>query len=90
MIIKHTALVLTMIVTWIGIALATMLTGSIATAAVPVSTKLPDNIAIIGRTNHLLIVRSTDPNYVKSLYQSGAIFVLPARQKTCLALQVGR
>lgn len=73
--------------TWVVLALGAMLTGTIATAAVPKGTHVPPNIAIIGTAPGLLIVRSDDPNYVRALYKSGAKFVLPARKKTCLALQ---
>lgn len=73
--------------TWGVLALGAMLTGTIATAAVPKGTPVPPNIAIIGTAPGLLIVRSDDPNYVRALYKSGAKFVLPARKKTCLALQ---
>jgi len=72
---------------WLATALTAMLTGTIATAAVPKNTPLPDHVAIIGTAPGLLIIRSDDPNYVTNLYQNGAKFVLPARRKTCLALQ---
>ncbi|PTX58072.1 hypothetical protein C8N43_2748 [Litoreibacter ponti] len=76
-----------MVATWLILALGAMLTGSIATAAVPQGTKVPDGVAIIGTAPGLLIVRSDDPGYVTKLYDAGAAFVLPARRKTCLALQ---
>ena len=72
---------------WIAVALLAMLPGSIQTAAIPSNTTVPENIAIIGTAPGLLIVRGSDPNYVQRLYKAGATFVLPARQKTCLALQ---
>jgi hypothetical protein len=84
---KRTALFFTLATAWIALALAAMLPGTIATAAVPLTTKLPENVAIIGKTDLLLIIRSDDPNYVRDLYAMGALFVLPARQKTCLSLQ---
>lgn len=76
-----------MLVAWVTLALGAMLTGTIATAAVPNGTRLPPDIAIIGTAPGLLIVRSDDPNYVWALYESGAAFVLPARKKTCLDFQ---
>ena len=77
-----------MLATWLGVALLAMLPGSIATAAIPkTGIELPKDIAIIGATQHLLILRSDDPGYVRKLYAAGAPFVLPARQKTCLDLQ---
>ncbi len=73
---------------WLGTALLAMLPGGIATAAIPkTGIELPDDIAIIGATEHLLILRSDDPAYVRKLYAAGAPFVLPARKKTCLDLQ---
>lgn len=76
-----------MLATWLMLALGAMLTGTIATAAVPVGSKIPDTVAVIGTAPGLLIVRSDDPAYVAKLYRAGATFVLPARRKTCLALQ---
>ena len=87
MIIKTTAIGLTLIATWLTIALAVMLTGKITTAAVSIGTDLPENVAIIGKTKRLLIIRSDDPDFVRNLYNSGATFVLPARQKTCINWQ---
>ena len=73
---------------WLAIALIAMLPGAIATAAIPnARIELPEGVAIIGATEHLLILRSDDPAYVRKLYAAGAPFVLPARQKTCLDLQ---
>ena len=72
---------------WFALALGAMLTGTITTAAVPKGTHIPANVAVIGTAPGLLIVRSDDPNYVRALYQNGARMVLPARKKTCLALQ---
>lgn len=72
---------------WLGLALLAMLPGTITTAAVPSDTKLPDGIAVIGTAPGMIIVRSDNPDYVRELYRAGASFVLPARQKTCLALQ---
>ena len=76
-----------MIAAWFTLALGAMLTGTIATAAVPKGTHIPANIAVIGTAPGLLILRSDDPDYVRALYKGGAKFVLPARKKTCLALQ---
>ena len=77
-----------MLCAWLGVALLAMLPGSIATAAIPkTGITLPADIAIVGATEHLLILRSENPNYVRQLYAAGAPFVLPARQKTCLDLQ---
>lgn len=72
---------------WLCLALGAMFTGTIATAAIPKGTSVPQDVAIIGTAPGLLIVRSDDPDYVSKLYKSGAAFVLPARRKTCLALQ---
>lgn len=73
---------------WLGLALLAMLPGGIATAAIPkTGIELPVGVAIVGATSHLLIVKSDDPDYVRKLYDAGAPFVLPARQKTCLDLQ---
>lgn len=77
----------TLAAAWLALALAAMLTGSIATAAVPKGTRIPPDIAIIGTAPGLLILRSDDPDYVAKLYAAGAAFVLPARRKTCLDLQ---
>jgi hypothetical protein len=90
MIIRNAIIATMLIATWLCIALVVMLSGTIATAAVPAGTTLPKNISIIGKTNHLLIIRSDDPEYVQNLYATGALFVLPARQKTCLSLQKTR
>ena len=87
MIIKHAFICALILTAWLGLALLAMLPGTIPTAAVPIGTKLPQNIAIIGKTKRLLIIRSDDPRYVQNLYAAGAMFVLPARQKTCLDLQ---
>lgn len=76
-----------MVFAWFGLALGAMLTGTIATAAVPAGTKIPSDVAIVGTAPGMLIVRSDNPDYVAKLYKSGAAFVLPARRKTCLALQ---
>lgn len=72
---------------WLTAALGAMLTGTIATAAIPKGTPLPHDVAVIGTAPGVLIVRSDDPGYVGKLYAAGAAFVLPARRKTCLALQ---
>lgn len=76
-----------MFAAWVALALGAMLTGTIATAAVPKGTPIPPDIAIIGTAPGLLILRSDDPGYVQALYRNGAAFVLPARKKTCLDLQ---
>lgn len=80
-------IIFTIFAAWLGLALIAMLPGTIATAAVPKGTLLPPNVAIIGTAPGLLIIRSDDPNYVRALYRNGAKLVLPARRKTCLALQ---
>ncbi|SHF36100.1 hypothetical protein SAMN05444273_105265 [Litoreibacter ascidiaceicola] len=80
-------IICTLAVAWVALALGAMLTGTIATAAVPKGTRIPANVAIIGTAPGLLILRSDDPDYVSKLYQAGAAFVLPARRKTCLELQ---
>ena len=76
-----------MVAAWFALAVGAMLTGTIETAAVLKGTHIPSNVAIIGTAPGLLIVRSDDPTYVRALYRNGAIIVLPARKKTCLALQ---
>lgn len=73
---------------WFGLALVAMLPGSIQTAAVPIGTMIPSGVAIIGRQSGFLILRSNDPKYVRELYAGGAWVVLPARQKSCLDLQL--
>lgn len=80
-------IITTLACAWVLIALGAMLPGTIATAAVPAGTRVPDGIAIIGTAPGLLILRSDDPGYVARLYEAGAAFVIPARRKTCLALQ---
>ena len=87
MIIKALTIGTALITGWIAIALLAMLPGKISTAAVPIGTSLPVTVSVIGATNHLLIVRSDDPDFVSDLYASGALFVIPARQKTCLDWQ---
>ena len=81
------AIISVLIIAWFTLAIGAMLTGQIATAAVPKGTRIPANVAIIGTAPGLLILRSDDPSYVRKLYQNGAKLVLPARQKTCLNLQ---
>lgn len=74
---------------WLGLAAAAMLPGTIETAMIPAATKsLPPGVAIIDRRGPLLIVQSDDAGYVRALYKAGAGFVLPARRKTCLNLQL--
>jgi len=80
-------IICTLVAAWLILALGAMLTGTIATAAVPKGTRIPANVAIIGTAPGLLILRSDDPDYVQALYRNGAKLVLPARKKTCLALQ---
>jgi hypothetical protein len=78
----------TILTSWLTLAAAAMLPGSINTALIPATTQaLPENIAIIGTRGPLLIIYSEDPNYVRNLYRSGVPLVLPARKKTCLNLQ---
>ena len=84
---RPVVIITAMVCAWFTLALGAMLTGTIATAAVPKGTHIPAHIAVIGTAPGLLIVRSDDPNYVRALYRSGAKMVLPARKKTCLALQ---
>ncbi len=73
---------------WFGLALVAMLPGSIQNAAVPMGTKIPPGVAIVGQRSGFLILRSSDPNYVRALYAGGAWVVLPARQKSCLDSQL--
>lgn len=73
---------------WLVLAIVAMLSGSIQTAAVPIGTKIPPGIAILGKQSGFLILQSSDPNYVRALYANGALVVLPARQKSCLDLQL--
>ncbi|MEP3347105.1 MAG: hypothetical protein ABJN34_06180 [Litoreibacter sp.] len=80
-------IICTLATAWFTLALGAMLTGTIATAAVPKGTRIPANVAIVGSAPGLFIVRSDDPDYVRDLYRNGAKLVLPARKKTCLALQ---
>lgn len=78
-----------MLLSWLAIAATTMVIGSIDTAAIPrTGIELPEGVAIVGITEHLLILRSDDPDYVRELYSAGAPFVLPARKKTCLDFQL--
>jgi len=78
----------TILASWLTLAAAAMLPGTINTALIPATTQtLPDNIAIIDRRGPLLIIYSEDPTYVRALYKSGVKLVLPARKKTCLNLQ---
>ncbi|MEM6406969.1 MAG: hypothetical protein AAF700_00985 [Pseudomonadota bacterium] len=76
-----------LVASWLAIAAAAMLPGSIQTAMIPASTPLPKTVAILDRRGPLLIIQSDDPGYVRALYAAGAAFVLPARKKTCLDLQ---
>ncbi len=87
MIIRSALISFGLITGWLCIALLTMVSGTIATAAVPKGTILPKNVAIIDSSGPLLIIRSDDPDFVRELYRNGAPFVLPARKKTCLELQ---
>ncbi|WP_298259108.1 hypothetical protein [uncultured Litoreibacter sp.] len=84
---RHILIICTLVAVWFALALGAMLTGTIATAAVPKGTRIPANVAIVGSAPGLLILRSDDPNYVRNLYQNGAKLVLPARKKTCLNFQ---
>lgn len=84
---RHILIICTLVAAWFALALGAMLTGQIATAAVPKGTPIPANVAVIGTAPGLLILRSDDPTYVRKLYQNGAKLVLPARKKTCLNLQ---
>lgn len=82
---RRLLIISTLAAAWLTLALGAMLTGTIATAAIPKGTPVPRGVAIIGTAPGLLIVRSDDPEYVAKLYDAGAAFVLPARRKTCLA-----
>lgn len=85
---RKLALIFALTATWIGTALLAMLPGTIATAAIPnADIELPASVSVIDVTDHLLILRSEDPAYVRQLYAAGAAFVIPARQKTCLDSQ---
>ena len=88
------AIISLLVVSWVALAAAAMGTGRIVTAAVPFPREgflanLPDGVAVIGRTDSAILLRSDDPDYVRALYAAGARIVLPARRKTCLALQPG-
>lgn len=81
-------IITTLLASWLALAAAAMLPGSIQTAMIPATTKtIPPGIAIIDKRGPLLIIYSEDPNYVTKLYKSGTKLVLPARKKTCLTLQ---
>lgn len=85
---KRLLILSTILASWLTLAAAAMLPGTINTALIPATrAPLPKNIAIIDRRGPLLIIYSDDPNYVTDLYKSGVKFVLPARKKTCLNLQ---
>ena len=85
---RRLAILCALLTSWLALAAAAMLPGSIETAMIPATTKaLPPGIAIIDRRGPVLIVQSEDPGYVRALYKAGAGFVLPARRKTCLSFQ---
>ena len=85
---KRLLILSTILASWLTLAAAAMLPGTINTALIPATQgPLPQNIAIIDRRGPLLIIYSEDPNYVTNLYKSGVKLVLPARKKTCLNLQ---
>ncbi|MEM7470318.1 MAG: hypothetical protein AAF340_03135 [Pseudomonadota bacterium] len=84
---RKLAILVAIVTGWLAIAAAAMVPGTIQTAMIPATTKIPENVAIIDQRGPLLIVTSTDPGYVRDLYAAGAGFVLPARKKTCLDLQ---
>ena len=85
---KRLLILSTILASWLTLAAAAMLPGTINTALIPATQgPLPKNIAIIDRRGPLLIIYSEDPNYVTDLYKSGVKLVLPARKKTCLNLQ---
>ncbi|MEP5762442.1 MAG: hypothetical protein ABJ327_24625 [Litoreibacter sp.] len=84
---RSVAIIICILIGWLTVALGVMLPGRIDTAAVPMGTEIPEGISIIGATGSLLILRSDAPDYVRALYAAGALFVLPARQKTCIDLQ---
>ena len=84
---KIVAIISCVLIGWLTVSLGVMLPGQIDTAAVPKGTEIPEGISIVGATGSLLILRSDEPDYVRTLYAAGALFVLPARQKTCIDLQ---
>ncbi|MCR4266158.1 hypothetical protein [Nitratireductor sp. ZSWI3] len=47
---------------------------------------LPDDVGILRWEKHYAVVTSDRPDYVRRLYASGALMVLPFRKNGCLAL----
>lgn len=89
---RKLALISIVLASWLALAAGAMLPGSIQTAAIiapsaQLLSALPDHVAIIDVRPGLIVVRSDDPTYVRALYGAGARLIIPARQKTCLALQ---
>lgn len=48
---------------------------------------LPDDIRVLRWDERTAVVTSDNRDYVRRLYQSGAVLVLPFRKSGCLALQ---
>lgn len=80
------------VLSWLAIAASAMLPGSIQTAAIAFPStdllaNLPHHIAILDAGPHMLVVHSESPDYVRELYQAGAVLVVPARKTSCISFQ---
>ncbi|MET3615524.1 hypothetical protein ABID16_003871 [Rhizobium aquaticum] len=51
---------------------------------------LPEDIEVLRWDGQTAVVTSDNLDYVRRLYQSGAVLVLPFRKSGCLALQPSR
>lgn len=77
---------------WAAVAAGAAWFGSFQTLAVPISkegflSRLGDDVAIIDFAGATPILISDQENFAQQLYKAGAIFVIPARKKTCVDLR---
>lgn len=85
---KGMSVAIMLAIVWIAVAAVAMLPGSISAAFVLAGTSLPQSVSVVGRRGPFLLIQSDDPAYVRQLYMAGAIFVFPARKRTCLNLSL--
>jgi len=50
---------------------------------------LPEGIDIVSADGRSAVLYSARPGYVRTLYESGALLVLPVRRQSCLTLSDG-
>jgi hypothetical protein len=50
----------------------------------PAATALPDGVKIFSWGRAFIVVTSDEPDYVRKLYGTGALLVLPVRKSGCL------